>query len=106
MKNLVPITLTLLSFAALANVTILKKDMNLKVATIEAEINCIETNYYFDETSYKCSAQEAVNKATRLLRGKILDTKATDSLSSSVLYNQVDEAGTYKVKLNLIYVEL
>jgi hypothetical protein len=103
MKNLLILTTAFLSLTAFAKVTIVKKDMIVKVALIEADVKCIETDDYFEEASFRCETQGALNKASKSLNGTILKVKALNSISSDVLTNQVDDAGLFRVKFNLTY---
>lgn len=103
MKKSIILTLTIVSLSSLANVKIIKKDMTVKAATIEATVKCIETDDYFDEPSYSCNAQSKIKSSMKSLGGTLLNVKGINSVSKDVLSNQVDNAGTYNVKLNIIY---
>jgi hypothetical protein len=103
MKKRLLLIVALISFGALAKVSIVEKGMSVKVASIEATVKCVETDDYFDEASYSCKTQAAIKEASNLLGGKVLEVKAMNPISSDVLNNQVDDAGVFKVKLNIVY---
>ena len=107
MKQITTLAFALLTINSFAStLTIIKKELIVKAAIIEATIKCTELYDWSNDPDvdsvYKCHTQAVINEASKSL-GTILKVEAMNSVSRDVLFNSVEDAGVYKTKLILTY---
>lgn len=95
-----------ISFSALAQVKVLEttEAQNLKISEVTLETSCKDVSFGSDPDAirYDCKVGTIKSFISKKL-GTVVRLQAMDSLSESVLTNQVDNEGKYTVRVRAYF---